>query len=154
MPSVTCLALALPASHCTTPSAQVPLYPFLTLSFLQRQLSRCGKTRLFLSILLLLQQRERARERERERETAREREREREREGERTRGKTFKQPFSLEIDKNALRIIALAWHMPQTGTQTGTHRPPLILTAQIQTTLHCGSLQLVLVQSPFNRHSS
>ncbi len=62
VPSVTCLSLALPASHCATPSAQVPLYPVLTLSFLQLQLSRCGKTRLFSSILLLLQPRERERQ--------------------------------------------------------------------------------------------
>ncbi len=70
-------------------------------------------------------------------------------ERERDSSKTFKQPFSIEIEKNALRIIALAWHMPRTGTQTGTNRPPLILTAWIQTTLRCGSLELVLVQSPF-----
>lgn len=40
VPSVTSLSLALPASRCATPSAQVPLYPILSLSFLQFLLSQ------------------------------------------------------------------------------------------------------------------
>lgn len=61
--------------------------------------------------------------------------------GERASSETFKQPSQIKIQKKAFRIIAFAWHMPQTGTQTGTDWPHRRIS--VQTTVHCQPLGLV-----------